>query len=73
MIELSFDFFQLDNGLKVYVYSDFSVRKAVFNLMYQVGARDESPERTGLAHLFEHLMFEGSVNIPHFDAEIQRV
>ena len=44
---------------------------AVFNLLYDVGARDESPDRTGFAHLFEHLMFGGSENIPSFDEPLQ--
>lgn len=45
---------------------------AAVNVLYNVGARDESPERTGFAHLFEHLMFGGSANIPDFDDPIQR-
>src|SRR5690554_7449212 len=44
---------------------------AVVNTLYDVGARDESPERTGFAHLFEHLMFGGSINIPNFDGPLQ--
>jgi predicted Zn-dependent peptidase len=46
---------------------------AVLNILYDVGARDEDPEQTGFAHLFEHLMFGGSVNIPHYDGPLQRV
>ncbi|MNE19587.1 Peptidase M16 inactive domain protein [compost metagenome] len=46
---------------------------ACVNILYDVGARDESPEQTGFAHLFEHLMFGGSVNIPSFDTELQKV
>ena len=42
------------------------------NLLYDVGSKDESPERTGFAHLFEHLMFGGSVNIPDFDTPLQK-
>ena len=61
----------LDNGLRVIVHKDTSTPMAVFNLLYDVGARDEAPERTGLAHLFEHLMFEGSVNIPAFDTPLE--
>ena len=45
---------------------------AVVNILYDVGARDESEEKTGFAHLFEHLMFGGSINIPDFDAPLQR-
>jgi predicted Zn-dependent peptidase len=44
---------------------------AVMNIMYDVGARDEDPERTGFAHLFEHLMFGGSINIPSYDTPLQ--
>jgi zinc protease len=61
----------LANGLRVIAHKDTSTPMAVFNLLYDVGARDEDPERTGLAHLFEHLMFEGSVNIPEFDARLE--
>jgi len=46
---------------------------AVLNILYDVGARDEEPDKTGFAHLFEHLMFGGSVNIPQFDLPLQRV
>ena len=46
---------------------------AVVNIMYDVGSRDESPAQTGFAHLFEHLMFGGSVNIPSYDEPLQMV
>ena len=59
--------FCLDNGLRVIVHEDTSTPLAVVNIMYDVGARDESPDKTGMAHLFEHLMFSGSKNIKNFD------
>jgi len=61
----------LQNGLKVLVHEDRSTPLAAVNLLYDVGARDEDPGLTGLAHLFEHLMFGGSVNIPVFDTPVQ--
>ena len=67
-----YDRFVLDNGLRVLVHEDHSTPMAVVNIMYDVGARDENPERTGFAHLFEHLMFGGSVNIPTYDEPLQR-
>ncbi|TCS86033.1 putative Zn-dependent peptidase [Anseongella ginsenosidimutans] len=63
----------MDNGLKVLVHEDPATPMAVLNILYNVGARDEDPERTGFAHLFEHLMFGGSVNIPAYDEPLQRV
>ena len=70
---IKFERFTLDNGLKVIVHNDTSSNLVAFNLLYNVGARDENSERTGFAHLFEHLMFEGSVNIPSFDSPLQQV
>jgi zinc protease len=64
--------FVLDNGLRVLVHEDHSTPMAVVNMMYDVGARDENPAKTGFAHLFEHLMFGGSVNIPDYDEPLQR-
>lgn len=61
----------LSNGLRVLVHPDPTTPLAVVNILYDVGARDEHPERTGFAHLFEHLMFEGSKNIPEFDTVLQ--
>jgi predicted Zn-dependent peptidase len=61
----------LDNGLRLIVHPDDSTPMVAINVLYQVGSRDESPDRTGFAHLFEHLMFGGSVNIPDFDGPIQ--
>jgi predicted Zn-dependent peptidase len=69
---IEFHRFELANGLKVLVHEDDSTPMAAVNVLYNVGARDESPERTGFAHLFEHLMFGGSANIPDFDDPIQR-
>jgi len=64
--------FVLDNGLRVLVHEDTSTPMAVVDIMYDVGARDEDPNKTGFAHLFEHLMFGGSVNIPEYDEPLQR-
>ncbi len=63
--------FVLDNGLKILVNTDTSTPFVAFNLLYDVGSKDEDPERTGFAHLFEHLMFGGSENIPSFDRPLQ--
>jgi zinc protease len=65
--------FVLDNGLRVFVHEDASTPMAVVNILYNVGSRDEDPERTGFAHLFEHLMFGGSRHIPVYDEPLQRV
>ncbi len=62
----------LNNGLTVIVHEDKTTPMAAFNLLYNVGARDEDSERTGFAHLFEHLMFGGSANIPDYDSPLQR-
>lgn len=68
---IQFDRFVLDNGLRVLVHEDHSTPMAVVNVMYDVGSRDEDPDRTGFAHLFEHLMFGGSVHIPDYDTPLQ--
>jgi len=68
---IAFTKFILDNGLTVLVHEDDSTPLVAVNVLYNVGARDESPEKTGFAHLFEHLMFGGSANIPDFDEPIQ--
>ncbi|MBN1988472.1 MAG: insulinase family protein [Bacteroidales bacterium] len=65
--------FTLDNGLRVLVHTDSSTPIVSFNMLYNVGSRDEEPDKTGFAHLFEHLMFGGSVNIPSFDEPLERV
>jgi predicted Zn-dependent peptidase len=69
---IHFDKFTLKNNLRVLVHHDETTPIVAFNLLYNVGARDENPEKTGFAHLFEHLMFEGSKNIPHYDAPLQQ-
>jgi len=68
---IQFEKFTLDNGLKVLVHEDQSTPMAVVNVLYDVGARDESADKTGFAHLFEHLMFGGSINIPVYDEPLQ--
>jgi zinc protease len=68
---IRFEKFVLANGLRVVVHQDTATPMAVVNIMYDVGARDEDPERTGFAHLFEHLMFGGSINIPAYDTPLQ--
>ncbi len=70
---IQFKQFYLDNGLRVIVHEDPTVQIAVMNILYDVGSRDEREEKTGFAHLFEHLMFGGSVNIPNYDEPLQRV
>jgi zinc protease len=65
--------FTLENGLQVIVHEDPTVQIAVMNILYDVGSRDEQSEKTGFAHLFEHLMFGGSGNIPNYDEPLQRV
>ena len=70
---IHFTEFTLDNGLRCIVHEDFSTPMAVLNVMYDVGSRDEDAAHTGFAHLFEHLMFSGSVNIPSYDEPLQRV
>ena len=67
---LQFNRFTLGNGLRVIVHEDTSTPMAVVNIMYDVGARDEDPEKTGFAHLFEHLMFGGSVHIDDFETPL---
>ena len=61
----------LDNGLRLVHSRDESTQMVALNILYNVGARDEHPEHTGFAHLFEHLMFGGSVNIPDYDMPLQ--
>jgi len=68
---ISFKKTQLSNGLTVIVHEDPSTPLAAVNILYDVGARDEDPQRTGFAHLFEHLMFGGSENIPDYDGPLQ--
>lgn len=61
----------LDNGLTVIAHKDPSTRMCAVNMLYKVGARNENPDQTGMAHLFEHLMFGGSKNAPDFDMPVQ--
>lgn len=61
----------LDNGLRVVHHLDTTTQMVALNIVYDVGARDENPEHTGFAHLFEHLMFGGSMNIPDYDSPLQ--
>lgn len=68
---IQFERFKLANGLRVIVHEDNSTPMAVVNVMYDVGARDEDPAMTGFAHLFEHLMFGGSINIASYDEPLQ--
>ncbi|MBO9618225.1 MAG: insulinase family protein [Niabella sp.] len=68
---IQFDKFVLANGLRVIVHPDTSTPTVVMNILYDVGARDEQPDQTGFAHLFEHLMFGGSINIPEYDEPLQ--
>ena len=69
---IHFDKFKLDNGLKVIVHKDTSTPIVAVNILYDVGARDEDSDKTGFAHLFEHLMFGGSVNIPKYDVPLEK-
>ncbi|WP_092723052.1 M16 family metallopeptidase [Hydrobacter penzbergensis] len=69
---IQFNRFVLENGLRVLVHEDPSTPMVVVNIMYDVGARDEAPSQTGFAHLFEHLMFGGSINIADYDEPLQR-
>lgn len=61
----------LANGLRIIYSEDLTTQMVAINMAYHVGARDEHPDHTGFAHLFEHLMFGGSVHIPDFDSPIQ--
>lgn len=70
---INYNRFTLDNGLKVLVHEDRSTPLVAMNILYNVGSRDEDPGLTGLAHLFEHLMFGGSVNVPDYDLPLQMV
>lgn len=61
--KVSFEEYDLENGLHVILHTDSSAPVVVSSVMYHVGAKDESPDRTGMAHFFEHLLFEGTKNI----------
>jgi len=68
---VEFHKFQLQNGIRLIVQPNKDTAIASLNVLYDVGSKDEQPDKTGLAHLMEHLMFEGSVNIPNYDAVLQ--
>lgn len=68
---IKFERFTLQNGLRVIVHHDANTPMVAVNILYDVGARDEDEQRTGFAHLFEHLMFGGSENIPEYDEPLQ--
>src|SRR5690606_30972879 len=70
---INFTRFTLANGLTVLVHEDHTTAMAAVNILYKVGARDETPDKTGFAHLFEHLMFGGSIHIPSYDTPLQQV
>ncbi len=70
---IEYQSFTLSNGLKVLVHKDTTTPVVAMNIVYNVGAKDEDPELTGFAHLFEHLMFGGSINIPKYDEPLQKV
>lgn len=70
---IDYQHFTLNNGLQVYVHQDTATPLATVNILYNVGSRDEEEDKTGFAHLFEHLMFGGSQNIPFYDEPLQRV
>ncbi len=69
---VAYSTFNLDNGLTIIHHQDETTPFVVMNILYDVGARDEDPNKTGFAHLFEHLMFGGSVNIPTYDTPLQK-
>ena len=69
---ITYNKFILKNGLRVLVHEDNSSPMAVLNVMYDVGARDENENKTGFAHLFEHLMFGGSIHIEDYDEPLQK-
>ena len=73
MSRIDYQTAHLDNGLKIIIHEDHSIPKVVVNIIYRVGAKDEEEDKTGFAHLFEHLMFGGSKNIPSYDTALQRV
>ena len=70
---IQFQKFTLKNNLTVIFHQDKSTPMACINIIYDVGARDEDENKTGFAHLFEHLMFGGSINIPNYDEPLQLV
>ncbi|GGK83865.1 M16 family metallopeptidase [Rufibacter glacialis] len=69
---IQFKEFTLDNGLRCLVHEDTTTPLALLNVLYNVGSRDEDEQHTGFAHLFEHLMFSGSANVPNYDEPLQQ-
>lgn len=72
MAKLVFEQYSLKNGLKVILHQDKNTPLAVVNTLYKVGSRNENSNRTGFAHLFEHLMFSGSANAPEYDTIVEQ-
>lgn len=70
---IEYNKFELDNGLKVIFHKDKQTPVAAVNVVYNVGAKDEDPKKTGYAHFLEHLMFEGSQHIERFDLPLEKV
>lgn len=70
---INFEKFILKNGLKVIVHQDTATKIVAMNILYNVGSRDEEEDKTGFAHLFEHLMFGGSMNILKYDEPLEKV
>jgi zinc protease len=68
---IQYNHFKLDNGLTVIHHYDNSTQLCALNILYNVGSRNEDPNKTGFAHLFEHLMFGGSIHVKEFDVELQ--
>lgn len=68
---IDYSTYTLDNGLRVVIHEDMSTPVVAINMLYNVGSRDDHPQRTGIAHLFEHLMFGGSRNAPSYDDPVQ--
>ncbi len=71
-VVINYNIHKLSNGLTLIHHFDANTDLCVTNILYNVGARDENPDKTGFAHLFEHLMFGGSINIPSFDTPLQK-
>nr|HPH16558.1 insulinase family protein [Bacteroidales bacterium] len=70
---ITYETFTLHNGLQFIINIDKNTPFVAINTLYDVGSKDESPDKTGFAHLFEHLMFGGSKHIPSFDTPLQKV
>jgi predicted Zn-dependent peptidase len=70
---IDFEKYVLKNGLTLIIHQDKSTPIVAVNVLYKVGSKDEHPDKTGFAHLFEHLMFGGSQNIPKYDEPLQKV